>query len=84
MKKILKTCFKLIVTIILILFAITIYREYFQPKLTDNKQERFETTAKLSGKTLKSSLNDMGFLITAEYSYTPMQKLTKKADRFSK
>lgn len=82
MKKKLKTFFKLIITIIFILIAITIYSDYFQLKQTDNKQGHFETTAKLSGKTLKSSLNDMGFLITSEYNYTHAETYEKSRQFF--
>lgn len=82
MMKILKTCLKLVITITLILFAIVIYKEYFQPKLKISIPRDFETTAKLSGETLKSSLNDMGFLITTEYNYTHAETYEKSRPFF--
>ena len=55
--KFLKGCLKLIVSAVIIIAIIVIAKEYYQSKQETFKQGNFETTAKLSGETLKSSLN---------------------------
>lgn len=80
--KFFKSCFKIILSIVLIFFAVVIVKEYLQPGQVEHKQGNFETTAKLSGKTLKSSLNDMGFFITTEYNYTHVETYEKSRPFF--
>ena len=80
--KFLKGCFKLIVSIVIIIAIIVIAKEFYQPKQETFKQGNFETTAKLSGETLKSSLNNMGFLITTEYNYTHAETYEKSRPFF--
>ena len=79
--KFLKSCFKLIISAVIIIAIVVIAKEYFQPKQSFN-QSGFETTAKLSGETLKCSLNDMGFLITTEYNYTHAETYEKSRPFF--
>ncbi len=80
--KLLKSCFKFILLILVILFIVAIAKEYFIPEKTVQKQGHFETTATLAGKTLKSSLNNMGFLITTEYNYTHAETYEKSRPFF--
>ena len=80
--KFLKGCLKLIVSAVIIIAIIVIAKEYYQPKQETFKQGNFETTAKLSGETLKSSLNNMGILITTEYNYTHAETYEKSRPFF--
>lgn len=81
--KFLKSCFKFIISIFLILLVVAIAKEFFKPEQPQQPQQNdFETTATLSGKTLKSSLNNMGFLITTEYNYTHAETYEKSRPFF--
>jgi len=80
--KLFKSLFKIVLLIIILLFAIVVIKETFTEKSTPVVPKPFETTVKTDSKTLKSSLNNMGFLITNEYNYTHAETYEKSRPLF--
>lgn len=80
--KLFKNFFKYIISILIIILALFIFTKYINPDFSVFSKLGFKTSETRSGETLKSSLNNMGFLVTTEYNYTHAETYEKSRSLF--